>query len=442
MNRRSLIKSIAAGSLTSTAPLTMLLGRAAMAAENDRPIRTIFLFHPNGAVPSHFFPAPGTMNLPKMTKPLESVKQHLLFLDGIGYGGPAGGHEGGSAKCLTGYTGTEEKKGSQGLSSIEVILGEKDWANRANTGVIVPSLQMGVATKWGDSVMRRISFKGNQDLHAVDDPRILYPQIFGSVNSGGSSATSVLATVKDDLNRLKTRLGSVERARLDLHADSMSILEQKIKSQSNVSGAACPGRDISSVVGTNKDMTLWATGVLENLSDIQQDLAVQALACNVTRTMVFAYGVAVSPIVVPGTSMGDHDLSHQDADAHSTSKVWWMAQIGKFIDKLAKTPDGRGSLLDNTIICTVSDLGHGNHHSHNRIPMFLAGGKNVGLVTGRSVDLRPYGTQQKFGGFSDTKIINHTDVLTTIAEKAGYTGVKLPTTRGRINNLWVGGNAP
>jgi hypothetical protein len=118
-----------------------------------------------------------------------------------------------------------------------------------------------------------------------------------------------------------------------------------------------------------------------------------------------------------------------------------MGQIRQFIQKLAATPDVNGSLLDNTIICTVSDLGHGNYHNHHRIPMFLAGGKNAGLITGRSVDLRPLGeVNKRWGDQTSTQGgVNHTNVLMTIAEKAGYRNVVMPTANGRINNVWVNG---
>jgi len=104
-------------------------------------------------------------------------------------------------------------------------------------------------------------------------------------------------------------------------------------------------------------------------------------------------------------------------------------------------PDVNDSLLDNTIICTVSDLGHGNRHNHHRIPIFLVGGKNAGLITGLSVDLRPLGTPGKrWGGQVETAGgVNHSNVLMTIAEKAGYRNITLPTATDRINNVWVNG---
>ncbi len=446
MNRRSLLKAIAAGSMTAMTPMASLLARSAMAAgEGPSQLKTLYIFHPNGAVPEIFFPTPGIIgNLPAMTAPMQGVAKHLLFLDGIGYAGGANTHEGGAAKCLTGFGGASNANGSEGISSIEVQMGKEDWANRSATKISTPSIQMGVGTQWGDNRNKRISFDGNKDLHAVDDPRILYPQLF----AGGGATSSdlqleILSRSNADLTRLKTQLGTIEKERLDQHGESLSVLEGKLRAATGGQPIGCKGPNISSVGTGGPDSALWRTTVLENISDIQQDIAIQALSCNLTRSIAFSYGVAVSPIVVPGTSTNDHDLSHQNAAAHTTSKIWWMAQIAKLIDKMSKTPDVNGSLLDNTIIVALSDLGHGNYHNHYRIPMFLAGGKNAGLVTGRSVDLRPYGTKKVIGDQNaNDPSINHSDVLTTVAEKAGYKSIVLPTTMGRVNNVWVGGVSP
>lgn len=434
--------------MTAMAPLASLMTRSALAQQNGAPLRSIFLFHPNGCVPDIWFPKAGTMNLPAMTAPLENVKDHLLFLDGIGFAGNANTHEGGTAKCL---------RGQGGQTSIDVQFGKEDFANRSQTLISVPSLQMGVGTQWGDGADKRISSDNGQGLHPEDNPNIVYPRVFGgespSAGGGSSSITqaNMLSTALEDLKRMRQTLGAEESQKIEQHMDAMNVLEQKIDAANNVGSsagmadpsAACTmGPDIGAVAGKQRS-ALWSKDILETVSDIQQDILVQALSCNITRTAAFSYGVSVSPLVVPGTSITDHLLSHESPEKHTTSKIWWMAEVGKLIQKLASTPDVNGSLLDNTVIVTVSDLGHGNYHNHYRIPMLLAGGKNVGLKTGRSVDLRPYGTKKVIGDQNaNDPSINHADVLTTIGEKLGYQDFSIPTTEGRIENVWAGGDMP
>lgn len=436
MKRRSLLKAIAAGSLAMS-PLASLLARSALAADTQR-IRTLFIYHPNGCVPDIFFPRTGSLsdNFPAMSAPLQPVANQLLFLDGIGYEGDMPTHEGGALKCLTGCTTSAE-----GRSSIDVQMGKEDWENRATTMISRPSLQMGCGTKWAGETVR-INYDNGKTLHPVDDPRILYPQLFGESAAVDTNKLQILARAREDINRLRTQLGSIERERLEQHVFTLDVLEQSLN---NVPGSCMDvGTSIKPRVDAIRggaEEALWATQALENISAIQQDIAIASLSCNITRTVSFMYSNPISQIVVPGTSNVDHDLSHQDAAAHTTSKIWWMNQIRLFIQKLAATPDVNGSLLDNTIVCTFSDLAHGNWHNHHRIPMFLAGGKNAGLITGRSVDLRPLGVKNKRWGdqTSSQGGVNHSNVLMTIAEKAGYKTITLPTANGRINNVWING---
>ena len=451
MKRRSLLKAIAAGSTTAAVPLASLLARNAMAQNGTAPIRTIFLFHPNGCVPDIFFPRAGSSSLPAMTAPLQGVYDNLVFIDGIGYAGPDNTHEGGAFKCLTGRMARSDKQ-----SSIDVLMGKEDWANRTQTGISVPSVQMGVGTWWGNDDNKRISHDGATTLDSVCDPRIMYPRLFGAEPGGGGGEgtsgveTQMLSIAINDLTRLRTSLGEAEKMRMDQHAEALSVLEAKFRNTDGDSLDACVGPDISAspkVDRSDTDEALSQTNVLSLASDLQQDIAIAALSCGLTRTMAFSYGVSVSPVKVPGSGVGDHDASHADASTHTRSKIWWMAEVAKFIQKLANTPDVNGSLLDNTIIVAVSDLAHGNYHNHFRIPMFLASGKNnnVGLVTGRSLDWRnARAARPKVQGDQNANdpSINHTDVLDTVRMVAGYTSFEMPNKEGDVMAAWRGGNEP
>ena len=341
-------------------------------------------------------------------------------------------------------------------SYIDVLMGKEDWANRAQTGISVPSVQMGVGTWWGNDDNKRISHDGATTLDSVCDPRIMYPRLFGAEPGGGGGQgtggveTQMLSIANNDLTRLRASLGEAEKVRMDQHAEALSVLEAKFRDTDGGAIDACVGPDISAspnVDRSDTDEALSQTDVLGLASDLQQDIAIAALSCGLTRTMAFSYGVSVSPVKVPGSGVGDHDASHADAATHTRSKIWWMAEVAKFIQKLANTPDINGSLLDNTIIVAVSDLAHGNYHNHFRIPMFLASGKNnnVGLVTGRSLDWRnARAARPKVQGDQNANdpSINHTDVLDTIRMVAGYTSFEMPNKEGDVMAAWRGDNEP
>jgi hypothetical protein len=322
---------------------------------------------------------------------------------------------------------------------------------------------MGVGTMWGNDNNKRISHDGSTTIDSACDPRVVYPRLFGAADSvptgpnagagTGGVETKMLSAAKRDLLRIQSQIGNLDgqRERLQQHAEALSFLEARFSDGgSDAMAQACTlAPDISAAPTFNRDDTdeNWSqTDILPLASELQSDIAVAALSCGITKTMAFSYGVSVSPVRVPGSGIGDHDASHSSPEVHTTSKIWWMGELAKLIQKLANTPDINGSLLDNTIIVTVSDLGHGNLHDHWRIPMFLASGvnNNVGLVTGRSLDWKgsPFGTVKVIGDGFQHPSINHTDVLDTIRQVAGYTSFEMPNKEGNILAAWRGGAAP
>jgi hypothetical protein len=47
--------------------------------------------------------------------------------------------------------------------------------------------------------------------------------------------------------------------------------------------------------------------------------------------------------------------------------------LAYLLEKMAATPDGDGSLLDNSLIIYGSGMGNGNLHRHSDLPILLAG---------------------------------------------------------------------
>jgi hypothetical protein len=54
--------------------------------------------------------------------------------------------------------------------------------------------------------------------------------------------------------------------------------------------------------------------------------------------------------------------------------TYQVSLLAYFLDRLAKTPDGDGSLLDHSIILYGSGLSDGNIHLPENIPIVVAGG--------------------------------------------------------------------
>ncbi len=78
-------------------------------------------------------------------------------------------------------------------------------------------------------------------------------------------------------------------------------------------------------------------------------------------------------------------MGHQpDTDVHAWGALrvirrWYMDQFAYLLQALESTPEGDGTMLDNTVIMLGSALARGNTHSHTDAPFMLAGAL-AGLV--------------------------------------------------------------
>lgn len=374
MNRRSFIQmagtSIAAGML----PISQLMATNAMAqgAGNDTK-KFMSLFTPNGAPlgdENLWHPQAGTVNLVSATTPLEPVKHHCLFLDGI-----RTYRDGGDAH----HQGEKAVLAANGPNSIDVLLGD---LHKAQTPF--SSLRFGPFSEYRWSTTA--SFKNGTQLTSIDRPETLYKQLWGAGEAsplGGNQDLGVLSQINKDLSRLRNKIGNIEKQKLEAHMDSMSQLENRIK---GISLTQKPNIQHISVHG---DDNRYSEEYWFDIVAAFREMAVAALSMGLTRSMNHSLGnlaFRLSVALEDGTFARDHDRSHQGGEAQSIVKRGWMREVTKMIQLMESTPDGSGSLLDNTLVFHYSELGSQSHNGHRRMPFILMGGKHWGLNSGTTID--------------------------------------------------------
>jgi len=87
-----------------------------------------------------------------------------------------------------------------------------------------------------------------------------------------------------------------------------------------------------------------------------------------------------------GVTSGNHPTSHHggrpnQVEAWSKINRYHVQCLAPFLEKMRSTPDGDGTLLDNTLILWASNMSDGNLHSHKAVPNMLIGG-GMGQHTG------------------------------------------------------------
>ena len=62
-----------------------------------------------------------------------------------------------------------------------------------------------------------------------------------------------------------------------------------------------------------------------------------------------------------------------------------MSLYAEFLQKLQATPEGDGTLLDNTVYLYGSGMGNPSLHDHVNLPIMVAGGAATGMRGGRHI---------------------------------------------------------
>jgi hypothetical protein len=431
-SRRSfLARAIATGAALEL-PLIGRPGRARAAG----PLNFVTVFVPDGVVPSLWYPkgSETQFSLGEMSAPLEAIKSDCIFFAGVGMPGGEPTHPGGSKKVLT----------ATAPQSLDIFLGQ-----RIKGSAPFDSIQLGVASNF-ENGSGSISFIGTgQEVKPDDDPLNVFNRLFGDGPATPTPGTpgqpmpspdlrlrqkkSILDAMRGDLSALQSRLGNTEKARLDLHVQSLREVEMRLNASLMPppaagggggppprSAAQC-GSDFNRMgyqnVDTGYPKTFHKNENFGVVGQLQTDLLVLALSCGLTHSATLMWSHAVSPTKVPGVGgPGNHDASHYGVQVFpgmnfTKNRVWFMQRFVELVQRLKRVPYADGNLLEHTVIYLCSDINDGDLHDHSQIPFVLAGGARAGLRGGRFLDY----TGQGMGGKNET----HAKLLVSIARSLG-----------------------
>jgi hypothetical protein len=381
---------------------TALLPRSVWAA-TPPPKRLVIVFSANGTIFNSWLPG-GTetsFTLSPILTSLAPFQKKLLVLNGINVksasNGPGDDHMKGMGHMLTGIEllpgdtmgGAGTPAGFAGGISIDQRIAQDIGSNTR-----FPSLEFGVMVQNSDVWARMIYSGANQPLPPMEDPVAAFSRIFGGTNLSAAQTAillkrrqSVLDYVQGSLGGLGSRVGADDRVRVQQHQDSVRAIEKQLLAQT---GACTP----PTVAKT--DLTKVAN--YPAIGKTQMDLLVASLACDQTRIASLQWSHSVSDIPMPwlNISTGHHTLSH-DADTDSTSQdqlvqinTWYAQQFAYLLQSMDTVIESDGTtLLDNSLVMWINELSKGNIHSHQPLPVVIAGGCGGALRTGRLVTYSP-----------------------------------------------------
>ncbi len=386
----------------SAAVLPFIGGLESLFGETAAPTRKkrlVIMFSPNGTVQEKFWPdAVGKeFQFKSILEPLNPFRDKTLIVKGI-YNkvqGDGDRHMRGMS-CL--LTGTELSPGNiQGgsdspagwASGISIDQEIKNFLqSKKETETRFGSLEFGVAVPKRADPWTRMSYAGaNKPVAPIDDPQQMLGKLYGKMNDK-EGLVSVLDTVQQDLKRISTKLSSQDRALLDEHMTLVRDMESEIARQSQQKDMGHPMPQLDPTIELVNDNT-------PQISRMQIDLLVNSFANDMARVATLQYMRSVGEARMNwlGVTEGHHSLSHEpDNNAEAQVKLerintWFAGEFAYLAKRLAETPEPGGvggSMLDNTLLVWTNELGKGNSHTLDDIPVVMLGG-GCDFTMGRSL---------------------------------------------------------
>jgi hypothetical protein len=393
-------------SLGSARPLVAATAERSLATTaSGSPLRAAFVYFPNGAIPSAWWPAAtgADFALKRTLAPLEPHRHAIQVLGGLNHrtaeGGPdgAGDHARGGGTFLTGVRLKKSATDIRAGVSIDQVI-----ARRIGQLTRFPSLELA-----SDSIHRAgacdsgyaCAYQYNMSWSSPStpmtpetNPRLLFERLFGVGSPGERRANlqkrraeqrSVLDFVLAEARSMQQRLAAGDKDKLDQYLTGVRELESRIEKAERLGDGPDPPRDTPAGIPSDY------AGYIQ----LMYDLIVLAFQTDSTRvaTLMMAHDGSNRSFDHIGIFEGHHDLSHHRNRKEWIDKVadidqWYVRQFAVFLDKLSKLQDADGkSLLYNSMIVYGSGNADGNRHTHSNLPVLLAGNGGGTLAPGRYV---------------------------------------------------------
>jgi hypothetical protein len=463
--RRTLAKGLVGlGAMAAGAPLWTLLASRALAEDPPTPKRLVIWYVPEGTEEAFFWPKqPGALSINMASalkgteapnvdeheswilQPLQPFESRLTLVRGVFNDWKLGGldyhfHQGRSVLSGSGPDSIEEVVGAalKGSAPFNAVrLGVLGWT-QANLH------------------SRQVFARGGNRMEVNWSPADVYNQVFpGAVESGGESSGSdalarrlgsrlaLLGSVGAELRAVECAGGKEARVRLESYLGSIERVETETKALLAEQATAKPptGEPRTGPVELVEhafERAFWRnTTTFPETGRLMMDVAVATLALDRARSVALQWSAteyeghdAYDFHRTETKNAGDHPISHGQANETSPDERgspvakrdrartfrWYSEQLAYFLGRLASIPDGEGTLLDNTVVATMTDAG-GMNHNVKDLPLMVFGAGSQGQLV--EVTERP-----------------HTDYLRTLARTVGVdAGGAFGDTTGTLDAL-------
>jgi hypothetical protein len=438
LSRREILRT-AAGAVF----LAPLLRSRRIQAQSAHARRLVMVFTPNSHPPEWWPTGSGTsFTLNQPLADFRGLESNMLFIQRLDHAWTFDNHhEAGIAQLFTGERfNNDTQHYANGPSIDQILLKSSDIRG----GTALPSIHVSAGGGGGSDKRRVISYSGpGQPMVHEESPARAFTNIFSGVTFAANPAVApdtlpgsldvarARALIKrralqintGQLKRLQSYLGRDERAKLELHVESLYELERRLPPDPGPGGGAggapggggaggsSGGGPITPAGGACQEVA--TSGVSGNAADAavttrqaqtQADIIVNAFTCD--RTRIADFGLSFSGghhegLLKMSSSWHDnvaHISKTDDAIAVGEENLttraafirfdrFWAGHVAYLAKRLAAIKEGDGTMLDNTLMVWGVESGTNHNHGPHDLQYLLLGGKNLGVKTGQFLAL-------------------------------------------------------
>jgi hypothetical protein len=339
-------------------------------------------------------PAEGELQMNPILNPLEPLRERMLVVSGLdskqAFSADAGNHPRAQSSWLTGCRAkkTDGPDIQLGTSLDQIVA--KEFARETQLGSLELTLDSadlagncayGFSCAYNNTIAWRTP---TTPLPMENNPRNVFERLFGASDSTDPAVrrrqltmdASILDSVTGEVASFQKGLGPVDRRKVAEYLDAVRDVERRIQKAEEQSTKEMP-------------LVTQPGGIpnsFEEHAKLMFDLQLLAFQTDLTRvfTYVMARESAIRSYPEIGVPDSHHPLSHHQNNPEKLAKLakiqaFHMRQFAYFLDKLAKTRDGDGSLLDNTLILYGSGMSDSNMHTPENVPTLVVAGKGFGI---------------------------------------------------------------
>lgn len=399
MQRRDFLRTIAKLGLT-TAFTSQFMLSANVFAQTRTAKRFVMVYYPNGCVQRHWHSYnTGAISANTFSaSPMQQFKNHLdkvIAIKNITLNGHGANAEHKEA-CRGVFSG-----GQLNAPTFDIAMGE------ALQGRLINNMHVGL---WTSKAMSELHMpftnKNGSKIQPSDNPQQVYDNILADVvgervenDPNASRRKKVLEALHENLDILQSySLNVKQQGKLLSHEEALNFYQSTLASNIDLGDGTGFSRPTIGMTGVDTDAENIAKAQMRNIAmAFQADITRvgtfqflsaedQSLKINFPSIRPFMGDYATEPKVTWNQTKS-HPASHEEIDPLNAHTHWYNMMVAYLMDELAARPDAAygGTLLDNTLIMAVSEMGGGNHQIDNA-GIYVAGGAGGAISTGMAID--------------------------------------------------------